>query len=385
MDGGYSLGPLDDDHGWLATDSENDYSDDDDDDIFSSSQDSSSSSSAHGIRRSSSDDLASDTSEIDSSDYPSSSSSQDNSSQEKLYGGAPTKSQLVRFDLLRLQKKRQRLEVPCTPSKRQASNGFVKAFVPDVYGQCCKRRCCKHFDDPKDPLLVSARKPLFDTTISRPEMRARLMRNAVDLLRNADDGKPVCTKMACIAYTCSTSFLLPNTKRSKGTQGDANRRRSKILYSVMSWFNKEKELCDVMPDTGKYLLTYPRKVAVYERYMADCEEVTACAVCEHGRNPAARGPCGCKHATKLYLHCAEDYFLTLWKQHFANCQIRKHQRFSKCTFCVRERTARNNRDKDQVLRQEAKRKLAGHYDWVHRERGEEINKVRVCVCVCVFC
>ena len=321
----------------------------------------------------------------DTSEYPSSSSCSSSTDyvNDKLYGGAATKTRLVRIDAERHLKKRLRTEVARTPNKRQASGGFVKAFVPDIYGQCCKRRCCKDFNDPKAPLLVQARKPLFDTTITRPDMREALLRNAVDLLRNYDDGRPVCNKMMCIAYSCSKSFLQPNTKRAKGTQGDANRRRSTILYSVMNWFKNEKELCDVMPDTGKYLLTYPSRIAVYERYTADCKDVTACTVCEHGRNPNARGNCGCPHAKTVYVLCTEPYFGVLWNRHYLNCQIRKHQRFSKCSFCVKWRTARNNRDKDQVLRVEAKRLLAGHYDWVHRERAEEISKVTQRACVCV--
>jgi hypothetical protein len=76
----------------------------------------------------------------------------------------------------------------------------------------------------------------------------------------------VCINMACIAYSCTQSFLLPNTKRTKGrTQADANRARFRKMYSVMAWFDNEKELSDIMPDTGVHHFAYPRRHAVWER------------------------------------------------------------------------------------------------------------------------
>ena len=310
----------------------------------------------------------------DTSDYPSSATTSD-SNLERLYRGTPTRTRLLQIDRLRVLKKRVRTEVPFVAKKKQARDGCVKAFVPRIYSQCCKRRCCKHFDDPKAEMLVLARKPLFDETLTRAAMRDALQRNAVDYLRNPDDGKPVCSKMACIAYSCSTSLLYPNHKRTRGDQGDSNRRRAKMMFSVMAWFEKEKELCDIMPDTGKFLLCYPRRHAVYERYINDCNEATACSACPLGRNPLARGPCGCPSAQKVYLKVSEPYFKTLWRKHFNNCQIRKHQRFSKCSFCVKWRGVRNNRKIDKVGRLEAKQFLCGHYDWVARERAAEIHKV----------
>lgn len=310
----------------------------------------------------------------DTSDYPST-ASDSNLEVERRYRGTPTRTKLLQFERLRIPKKRVRTEVPYVAKKKQARDGLVKAFHPRIYSQCCVRRCCKYFDDPEAPLLVLARKPLFDETLTRADMRDRLQRNAVDLLKHPDDGKPVCSKMACIAYSCSTSLLYPNHKRTLGDQGDSNRRRAKAMFSVMAWFAKEKELCDIMPDTGKFLFCYPRRHAVYERYINDCNEATACSDCPLGRNPLARGPCGCPSAQQVYLKVSEPYFKTLWGKHFNNCQIRKHQRFSKCSFCVKWRGVRNNRKLDKAERLEAKQFLTGHYDWVARERAAEIHKV----------
>ncbi len=159
--------------------------------------------------------------------------------------------------------------------------------------------------------------------------------------------------MACIAYSCSTSFLTPNAKRCAGTQADSNKRRSKLIYSVMSWFEKEKELSDVMPDTGTYLFSYPKKITVFERYQLDVHEVTRCSTCELGRlnHP---GPCGCPNAVPVYLPVSEQYFFACWKKHFVNCQIRKHTRFSKCTFCLKWRILRNKHSTIDSDRQAAR-------------------------------
>ena len=106
----------------------------------------------------------------DTSDYPSSATTSD-SNLERLYRGTPTRTRLLQIDRLRVLKKRVRTEVPYVTKKKQARDGCVKAFVPRIYSQCCKRRCCKHFDDPKADMLVLARKPLFDETLTRAAMR----------------------------------------------------------------------------------------------------------------------------------------------------------------------------------------------------------------------
>ena len=332
------------------------YSDGDDED---DDEDASSSSSSQPLSTS------------DTSDF---SLTSDSSDAGRLYDGKPCRTMLLMAERRRVPTLKRRLEVPNVGKKKQARNGQVKAFTPKPYGNCCLRRCCKYFTDPDDPSLKLAREPLYDTAMTRPAMRDALQKNAVNLLVNPCDGKPVCNKMACLAYSCSTSFLNPNVKRCHGTQGDSNRRRAKMLFSVMSWFQNEKELSDVMPDTGVHLLSYPRKVAVYDRYIADVAEVTRCSTCPLGKSGAA-APCLCPHAQKVYLRVSESYFYEIWIRHFRNCQIRKHMRFSKCCFCVKWRSVRNNRKKSERDRIDAKARLHGHYDWIARERGEEISKV----------
>ena len=202
----------------------------------------------------------------------------------KTYRGKPCRTMLLSTDR-RVPIKKRRMEVPNNGKhKQQSRNDRVKAFTPEPFGQCCKRRCCKHFVDPEDQYLKLAREPLYDSSLTRPAMRHLLQTNAITLLINPQDGLAVCNKMACIAFSCSTSFLNPNTKRTRGTQGDSNHRRAKSLFAVMAWFENEKELCDVMPDTGKYLLSYPKKVAVWERYMSDVDEMTRYSSCELGRS-----------------------------------------------------------------------------------------------------
>ena len=293
----------------------------------------------------------------------------------RMYRGSPTRTMLIQAERKRVAKKPIRTEVPNTPHVKQARNGKVKAFSPKIYKHCCKRRCCKNFNDAKDEQLVLARQPLFDATLSREAMRVALRNNAVDLLRHKEDGDPVCNVMVNIAYSCSTSFLNPSTTRSNGSQGDSNRRRAKIILSVMSWFKRENELSDVMPDSGDILLSYPKRSAVWEQYMHDCDEVTACSQCPIGINPLAVGPCGCEHSQPLYLKASEAYFKSVWASHYPHCKIRKHMRFSKCTFCVLNRSVKNDRKRGEVERVAARTRLSGHYDWIRRERAEEISKV----------
>ena len=136
-------------------------------------------------------------------------------SPERMYRGSPTRTMLLRAERKRVAKRSLRKEVPNTRNVKQARDGKVKAFSPKIHRRCCKRRCCKDFNDPNDPQLVLARKPLYDATLSRETMRMALKNNAVDLLRHKDDGEPVCSAMVNIAYSCSTSFLTPNDRRSK--------------------------------------------------------------------------------------------------------------------------------------------------------------------------
>ena len=323
------------------------------------------------------DDTEPDTDCSDTSGFSTSSSSSPSS--ERFYRGTPTRTQLIRAESLRVSKKRLRVEVPAATRMKQASNGKVKAFVPSsaFSGPCCKRQCSRHFQDAKNLQLVQARAPLYDTDLSRPAMRELLLNNAVVHLRNPWDGDPVCGTMVNIAYTCSTSFLNPNFKRSKGTQGDSNRRRAKLVYSVMAWFENEKELSDVMPDTGVYLFSYPRRQYVYERYVNDVTEITTCSSCAIGRDVKITGPCGCPEAKPVYLRVSETYFMQLWAQHFLNCQIRKHMRFSKCSFCVKWRSIKNSRKNSLAVRLQSKEFLSGHYKWIKRERAAEIAKVRL--------
>ena len=181
----------------------------------------------------------------------------------RTYRGKPCRTMLLQ-ERRRVSTLKRRREVANVGKKQQARDGNVKAFTPKPFAQCCKRRCALLFKDKDDPVVKLASSPLYDTSLSRAEMRDQLQRNAINVLTNTNDDKPVCNKMACIAYSCSTSFLNPNNKRTLGTQGDSNRRRAKTLFSIMSWFQNEQEFSDIMPDTGVYLLSYPTKVSVSE-------------------------------------------------------------------------------------------------------------------------
>jgi hypothetical protein len=176
----------------------------------------------------------------------------------RFYNGAPTRSVLLR-ESRRVPTNPKRTEGPNTPHQRQAANGTVKIFEPKTHKKCCQRFCAKEFKDATNTALVLARVPLYDTSMTRDEMRAALIDNSVKILLHPLDGKPVCTIMTCIAYSCSKTLLYPNTKRSKGTTGDSNRSRAKIMPSIMAWFENEKDLGCIMPDTGMTLLVYPNK------------------------------------------------------------------------------------------------------------------------------
>ena len=239
----------------------------------------------------------------------------------------------------------------------QARGGRVKPFVPDCDKFCCSRMCASFFDDSTDERVAQAREPLLDANLARADMRTLLFENADTLLLHPRDNKPVCVNCLCVLFSCSKSFLYPNNNRTQGTQGDSNARRTKIRFSVMKWFEKEKETADVMPDDGRYQLAYPRKSFVYDLYCTDVQEVTACTC---ALSMTIVGNCGCPLAKPVFLECSISYFTKVWDLHFKDCVLRKYCRFAKCSFCLKYKAIKNDRKKSLAERNQAKSLLLGH-------------------------
>ena len=230
-----------------------------------------------------------------------------------------------------------RKEVAFKKGKQQASNGEVKAFKPNLFLNCCKRKCASLFPN-ETPKLKRAREPLFDSSLDRASMRSALLLNADALLPHPVDLKPVCSTTKALLYSCSKSMLFPQPLRYNGrTTGDSNRARAKVALSVCSWFEERKKYSDIMPDTGFYQLTEPTRKFVKEQYDLDVDTVKACP-CERSRSE----PCDCEGATPIYIECSPSYFNQIWFDQFSDVKTRKWCRFSKCTLCIQMRALRDS-------------------------------------------
>ena len=68
----------------------------------------------------------------------------------------------------------------------QGSGGKTYAWIP-TSKPCCKRKCFECVTDPSDALVITARQPLFDMTLTRPELRSALTDNHLP-------GRPACVR-----------------------------------------------------------------------------------------------------------------------------------------------------------------------------------------------
>ena len=92
----------------------------------------------------------------------------------RCYGGKPAKTFSFRTTVRipvgeRSAKKRARVSsAELRGSRKQATNGVVFDFKPDVTSQCCVRHnCAAHFDNASDTYVQAARAPLFETDMAR--------------------------------------------------------------------------------------------------------------------------------------------------------------------------------------------------------------------------
>ena len=255
----------------------------------------------------------------------------------------PTKTRVI-HDQTRVRVCPMRIEVPYKKGKQQATNGEVKAFKPNVFKECCKRKCCALFPN-ESPQLKKARGPLFDSALDRGSTREALLTNADLLLRHPQDEMPVCNGAKALLYSCSRSMLFPQLDRYDGrTTGDSNRARTKTAVSVCSWFEERKILSDIMPDTGIFQLSEPTRGFVKSSYDFDVATVKACS-CDLSRHE----PCDCEDATPLYTKCSPAYFNSIWDEHFPDVKTRKWCRFSKCTLCIQMRALRDKHRQNKYV------------------------------------
>ena len=189
--------------------------------------------------------------------------------------------------------------------KRQASRGQVYGWA-DKDEECgCVRRCHEEFtiDRVNDADVVTARLPLYDTTMTKSELCSKLHSNWQELLV-MPNGQPVCVTMACRIFACSRSKLYPSTKRRRRSRAEANANRSTKSVSIASWFYALGKVVDIMPDHGWYQLPHARKKHVWAQYQEECAN------------------------NSLYTKCRPALFYRVWREQFSQFRLRKHCRFT---------------------------------------------------------
>ena len=229
--------------------------------------------------------------------------------------------------------------------KRQASRGQVYGWA-DKDEECgCVRRCHEVYtiDRANDDNVKAARLPLYDTTLTKPELCSSLKTNWRELLV-MPNGQPVCTTMATRIFACSRSKLFPSTKRRRRSRAEANSHRATKSVSIAAWFQALK-VVDIMPDHGWYQLPQARKKHVWAQYQEDC------ANCD------------------LYTVCRPALFYKVWRVQFSQFRLRKHCRFSKCTFCVEHRNVCYDPTASQDAKLRSKDLLRQHYQWANARTG----------------
>jgi hypothetical protein len=233
-------------------------------------------------------------------------------------------------------------------TKRQSSRGQVYGWAATDTVCGCVRLCHEEYtiDRVDDDNVKEARKPLYDTTLTKPELRAELKKNWRELLVMPDE-KPVCLTMATRIFACSRSKLFPDTNRAKRSRAEANSHRGTKSVSIASWFEALKRIVDIMPDHGWYQLPQARKKHLWAQYKDDCRA-----------NPT------------MYTLCKSSLFYAVWREQFSQFRLRKHCRFSKCTFCVDHRNILYSPTESQDAKLRSKDLLRQHYQWANtRERG----------------
>ena len=197
----------------------------------------------------------------------------------------------------------------------------------------------------QDRVDAGARLPLYDTTLTKPELCSKLKKNWQELLV-MPNGQPVCVTMATRIFACSRSKLYPSTKRRRRSRAEANSHRATKSVSIAAWFNALRKVVDIMPDHGWYQLPQARKKHVWAQYQEDC------ANCD------------------LYTVCRPALFYKVWREQFSQFRLRKHCRFSKCTFCVEHRNVCYSPTASQDTKLRSKDLLRQHYQWANTlERG----------------
>ena len=236
--------------------------------------------------------------------------------------------------------------------KRGRADGKVFAYdPPDEDGPftCCNGQCYREYQDPADARVKKARAVLFDTDLTKPDMRAAMRANWKEFLL-LPDGGPVCLQMACRIFGCSKMKFNPD-KRAFGPKVrlQPSQQESKVskAESIASWFMELKEVSDVMPDEGWYQLNEPLRYMVWENYEADCKEFP-----------------------ELYIPVSKPYFSENWRRLFPEVRLRRHCKFAKCSFCVRWRMVIERATSNAAHKAEAKARLKAHRDWATiLERG----------------
>ena len=226
---------------------------------------------------------------------------------------------------------------------------MVYCYEPSDVACGCKRNCHKHFDDANDSAIKEAREPLYDQHMNRGVFRGQLLHNWREHLK-LPDGKPCCATMCCRIFACSRTLLWPD-QRIQQSREEANR-DSPIAIAVIAWFYELRKTLDIMPDGDWYMVNQPKKKLLFENYKLDV-----------------------KTWPTIHIACCPSYFNAVWAEHFPDIRLRKHCRFTKCTFCVYHRTIIESMKSSSLAYTVAKEAMRRHYRWAHqRERGLYMEK-----------
>ncbi len=220
----------------------------------------------------------------------------------------------------------------------------MKAFSRPVGDYvCCKKRC---MDKMPDAIVCGFRRHVFAHG-KLPMTRARAMDEA---LQNVQ-GNYACDDWLEIVLGCSRNFLHPKVRAN--TYGDSNRRRGKILVTVMAWFDLLLPVIDKMPDEVNYQISAPDRSTVWKWYSEDCK----------------------KYA--IFRACSRQYFLQVWAQHYSIVKLRKYMRFTRCELCVKLRTEKSSRSISRREREKLVQKLQSHFDQIRRYRARSAQNACV--------
>ena len=207
----------------------------------------------------------------------------------------------------------------------------------DPQKKCCVKACGQYFNGED----VEAIRGLIHTNVGGPEGFKVRAHDVFNSFMVKPTGKSVCIPYFCNIVGCSRDRLYYKSQQTFGTA------RSTGDISVIAWFEKLKDVLDVIPnpdlkkseeekrrspvDTkGDYDNDYDNepflkpKVIPIDEYQVHVS--TKKQLWQMYLNDVSTLP-------TCYQGVSYQYFLRLWNKYFPNVKCRQYLRFAKCTTC----------------------------------------------------